>query len=60
MNHNIINSRECLSLSKNETNLADSNNNYDIISHDSTISHDDTCALKEDFEFCQEKCETKC
>ena len=60
MYHNIINSRECLSLSKNETNFADSNNNDDTISHDSTISHDDTCALKEDFKFYQEKCETKC
>ena len=48
INHNTINSRECLSLPKNEINLGDSNNNDDAISHDNTISHDDTCALKED------------
>ena len=42
MNRKIINSKEFLSLSKNKTNLNDSNNNDDIISHDGTR------ALKED------------
>ena len=49
MNHKAINRRECLNLPKNEINFYDSNNNDDIISHDNTISHNDTCALKEDF-----------
>ena len=44
MNHNIINSRECLSLPKNEINLDDSNNN------------NDTCAVKENFNSYQVKC----
>ena len=48
MNHSTINSRECLSLLKNEINLADSNNNDEIISHGNTTSDDSTCALKED------------
>ena len=48
MNRNIINSREFLSLSKNKTNLNDSNNNDDTISHENIISHVDTSALKED------------
>ena len=34
----------------------DSNNNGDIISYDNTISHDETCALKEDFNSYQVKC----
>ena len=48
MKHNTINSRECLSLSKDEINHDDSNNNG-TISHVNTISHDDNCVLKEDF-----------
>ena len=44
MNHNTINSRECLSLPKNEINLDDSNNN------------NDTCAVKENFNSYQVKC----
>ena len=56
MNHNTINSRECLSLPKNEINLDDSYNNDDTISHDDTINHDDTCTLKEDFKSYQVKC----
>ena len=55
MNHNIINSRECLSLPKNEINLDDSNNNDDTISHDNTISYNDTCAVKENFNSYQVK-----
>ena len=53
--HNTINSRECLSLPKDEINHDDSNND-DTISHDNTISHDDTCVLKEDFNSYQVKC----
>ena len=56
MKHNTINSRECLSLPKDEINHDDSNNNDDTISHDNTISHDDTCVLKEDFNSYQVKC----
>ena len=56
MNHNTINSRECLSLPKNELNLDDSNNNDDTISHDNTISHNDTCAVKKNFNSYQVKC----
>ena len=56
VNHSTINSIECLSLPKNETNLSDSNNNDDTISHDNTNSDDDTCALKEDFNSYQVKC----
>ena len=56
MKHNTINSRECLSLSKDEINHDDSNNNDDTISHDNSISHDDTCVLKEDFNSYQVKC----
>ena len=56
VNHNAVNSRECLSLSKNEINLANINNNDDIICHDISISHDDTCALKEDLNSDQVKC----
>ena len=52
-----INSRECLSLPKdNSNNHDDSNNNDDTISHDNTVSHDDTCVLKEDFNSYQVKC----
>ena len=47
MNHNTINSTECLSLLKNEINVNDSNSNDDTISHDNTINHNDTCTLKE-------------
>ena len=53
--HNTINSRECLSLPKDEINHDDSNND-DTISHDDTITHDDTCVLKEDFNSYQVKC----
>ena len=53
--HNTINSRECLSLPKDEINHDDSNND-DTISYDNTISHDDTCVLKEDFNSYQVKC----
>ena len=56
VNHSTIDSRECLSLPKNEINLADSNSKNDIISHDNTISHNNTCALKEDFNSYQAKC----
>ena len=49
VNHSTNNSREYLSLPKNEINIADSNNNDDNSSHDNTISHNDTCPLKEDF-----------
>ena len=49
--HITINSRECLSLPKD-----DSNNHDDTISHDNTVSHDDTCVLKEDFNSYQVKC----
>ena len=55
MKHNTTNSRECLSLPKDEINHDDSNND-DTISHDNTISHDDTCVLKEDFNSYQVKC----
>ena len=55
MKHNTINSRECLSLPKDEINHDDSNND-DTISHDDTITHDDTCVLKEDFNSYQVKC----
>ena len=55
--HNTINSRECLSLPKDDSNNHDdSNNNDDTISHDNTVSHDDTCVLKEDFNSYQVKC----
>ena len=55
--HNTINSREYLSLSKDDSNNHDdSNNNDDTISHDNTVSHDDTCVLKEDFNSYQVKC----
>ena len=56
VNHSTINSRECLSLLKNEINLADSNNNDNTISHDNIISHNDTCALKENLNSYQVKC----
>ena len=56
MKHNTINSRECLSLPKDEINHDDSNNNDDTISHDNSISHDDTCLLKEDFNSYLVKC----
>ena len=59
MNHNTINSRECLSLPKNEINVNDSNSNDDTISHDNTINHNDTndtCTLKEDISSYQVKC----
>ena len=56
MNHSTTNSTECLSLPKNDINLADGNSNDDTISHDNTINHDDTCALKEDFNSYQVKC----
>ena len=56
MTHSTITNRECLSLPKNEINLADSNNNDDIISHDNTISRNDTCARKEYFNSCHVKC----
>ena len=55
MKHDTINSREYLSLPKDEINHDDSNND-DTISHDNTISHDDTCVLKEDFNSYQVKC----
>ena len=55
VNHSTTDSGECFNLPKNEINLADSNNN-DIISHNNTIRHDDTCALKEDFNSYQVKC----
>ena len=55
--HITINSRECLSLPKDDSNNHDdSNNNDDTISHDNTGSHDDTCVLKEDFNSYQVKC----
>ena len=55
--HITINSRECLSLPKDDSNNHDdSNNNDDTISHDNTVSHDDTCVLKEDFNSYQVKC----
>ena len=38
VNHSTINSRECLSLPKNEINLANSNNNDDIILATMTLS----------------------
>ena len=43
MNHNTTNSKECSRLPKDEMNHDDSNDN------NNTISHDDTCVLKEDF-----------
>ena len=55
--HNTINSRECLSLPKDDSNNHDdSNNDDDTISHGNTVSHDDTCVPKEDFNSCQVKC----
>ena len=57
--HNTINSRECLSLPKDEIDHDDSNNNDDNTSHDNTISHDDACVLKEDFNSYQVKCMKK-
>ena len=59
MKHNTINSRECLSLPKDEIDHDDSNNNDDNTSHDNTISHDDACVLKEDFNSYQVKCMKK-
>ena len=50
-----VNNRECLCLWKNEIKLDDSNNNDDIISNNNTISHDNTCALNEDFNSYQVK-----
>ena len=55
MKHNAINSRECLSLPKDEINH-DHSNNDDTISHDNTISHNDTCVLKENSNSYQVKC----
>ena len=55
MKYNAINSRECLSLPKDEFNHDDSNNNDDTISYGNTISYDDTCVLKKDFNSCQVK-----
>ena len=46
MKHNAINSRERLSLPKDEINH-DHSNNDDTISHDNTINHNDICVLKE-------------
>ena len=57
--HSTINSRESLSLHKEETAHDDSNNNDDTIIHGNTISHDDICVLKEDFNSYQAKCITK-
>ena len=57
MKHNTINSRECLSLPKEETIHDDSDDNDDTLNrHNNTISHDDTCVLKEDFNSYQIKC----
>ena len=56
VNHNTINSRECLGLPKNEINLDDNNNNDDTICHDNSISHNDTFALKDNFNPYQVKC----
>ena len=56
VNHSTTNSWECLGLPKNKLNLADSNKNDDTISHDNIISHDYTCALKEDLNSYQAKC----
>ena len=56
MKQNTINSRECLSLPKEETIHDDSINNDDTISHDNTISYDDACILKENFNCYQIKC----
>ena len=49
--YNTTDSREYLSLPKEEINHDDSNNNKDIISHDNTMSDDVTCVLDEDFNF---------
>ena len=56
MKHDTINSREWLSLPKDETDHDDIINNDDTISHDNTISHDDTCVLTEGFKSSQVKC----
>ena len=56
LKHNTINSIECLSLLKDEIKHDDSNNNDGTISHYNTISHDDTCVLKEYFNSYQVKC----
>ena len=56
MKNNTINSRECLSLPKDEINYDDSNNNDDTISHNNTIGHDDTYVLKQDFNSYQANC----
>lgn len=56
MKHNKINSRECLSLPKNESNHDDSTSNDDTISHGNTISHDNTCVVKEGFSSYHVKC----
>ena len=46
---NTINSRECLSVPKEETIHDDSINKDDTISHYNTISYDDACILKANF-----------
>ena len=55
MNLNTGNSRECLSLPKDEINHDYSNSN-DTISHNKTISHDNSCVLTEHFNSYQVKC----
>ena len=57
--HSTINSRESLNLHKEETAHDDSNNNDDTIIHGNTISHDDICVLKKDFNSYQAKCITE-
>lgn len=61
--HNKINSRECLSLPKEDLNHDHSTSNDDTVRHDNSINHDDICVLKEDFSSYQVKMHkraTKC
>ena len=54
--HTTINSRESVSLQKDEINHNGSNNNDKSISYDNNISHDDTCVLKKDLNSHHVKC----
>ena len=56
MKRNIINSRECLILPKDGIHHGDSASSDDTVRYGSTISHDDTCVLKEDFNSYPVKC----
>ena len=52
---NLFQVNQCLSLPKDEINREDSNNNNNTVSPNNTISHEDTCVLKEDFNSYQVK-----